>query len=85
MCLRSTLNNQLELTSSTLFDTQLELTSSEMGSPRKMFLNYFLFHWDFIDYNVNACMYCLEILVLTYSDFTFDNVNFDLRKRSGFK
>ena len=30
-------------------------------------------------------MYCFEILILTYSDFTFDNVNFDLRKRSGFK
>ena len=25
------------------------------------------------------------MLILTYSDFTFDNVNFDLRKRSGFK
>ena len=40
---------------------------------------------DFIDYNVNACIYCFEILILTYSDFTFVNVNFDLRKRSGFK
>ena len=56
-----------------------------MGSRRKMFLNYFQFHWDFIDYNVNACIYCFEILTLTYFDFTFDNVNFDLRKRSGFK
>ena len=56
-----------------------------MGSRRKMFLNYFLFHWDFIDYNANACIYCFKILILTYSDFTFDNVNFDLRKRSGFK
>ena len=56
-----------------------------MGSRRKMFLNYFLFHWDFIDYNENACIYCFEILILTDSDFTFDNVNFDLRKRSGFK
>ena len=27
----------------------------------------------------------LKLLILTYSDFTFDNVNFDLRKRSGFK
>ena len=56
-----------------------------MGSRRKMFLNYFSFHWDFIDYNANACIYCFKILILTYSDFTFDNVNFDLRKRSGFK
>ena len=56
-----------------------------MGSRRKMFLNYFQFHWDFIDYNANACIYCFEILILTHSDFTFDNVNFDLRKRSGFK
>ena len=56
-----------------------------MGSLRKMFLNYFYFHWDFIDYNVNVCIYCFDILVLTYFDFTFDNVNFDLRKRSGFK
>ena len=41
--------------------------------------------WDFIDYNANACVYCFEILILTYSDFTFDNVNFDLQKFSGFK
>ena len=27
----------------------------------------------------------LKFLILTYSDFTFDNVNFDLRKGSGFK
>ena len=27
----------------------------------------------------------LKFLNLTYSYFTFDNVNFDLRKRSGFK
>ena len=27
----------------------------------------------------------LKFLILTYSDFTFDNVNFDLRKRSGFQ
>ena len=30
-------------------------------------------------------MYYFETLILTYLDFTFDNVNFDLRKRSGFK
>ena len=30
-------------------------------------------------------MYFFEILILTYSDFTFDNVDFDLQKRSGFK
>ena len=30
--------------------------------------------------NANACIYCFEILLLTYSDFTFGNVNFDLRK-----
>ena len=40
---------------------------------------------DFIDYNVYACIYCFEILILNYSDFTYVNVNFDLRKRSGFK
>ena len=56
-----------------------------MASRRKMFLSYFQFHWDFIDFNVNACMYCFEILILTYPDFTFDNVDFDLRNRSGFK
>ena len=56
-----------------------------MGSHRKMFLNYFQFHWDFIDYNGNACIYCFGILILSYSDFTFDNVNFDLRKHSGLK
>ena len=50
-----------------------------------MFLNCFQFNQDFIDYNVNACIYHFEILILTYSDFTFDNVNFDLRKLSGFK
>ena len=76
MYLRPTLNNQLELTS---------LTLSRNGSRRKMFLNYFKFHWGFIDYNVNACIYCFEIVILTYSNFTFDNVNFDLRKHSGFK
>ena len=27
----------------------------------------------------------LKFLILSYSDFTFDNVNFDSRKRSGFK
>ena len=41
--------------------------------------------WDFINYNTNACIYCFETLILTYSDFTCDNVNFDLRKYSGFK
>ena len=56
-----------------------------MESRRKMFLNYFQFNWDFIDYNANACVYCFEILISTYSDFNFENVNFDLRKRSGFK
>ena len=25
------------------------------------------------------------VLILTYSDFAFDNVNFDLQKRSAFK
>ena len=49
-----------------------------MESRRKMFFNYFQFHWDFIDYNANAWIYRFEILILTYSDFTFDNVNFDL-------
>ena len=39
----------------------------------------------FIDYNVNTCIYCFEIFILTYSYFTFDNVKFDFRKRSGFK
>ena len=24
--------------------------------------------------NVDACIYCFEILILPYSDFTFDNV-----------
>ena len=38
-----------------------------------------------MDYNVNAGIYCFEILILTYSDFTFDNVNFHLWKRSGFE
>ena len=56
-----------------------------MVSRRKMFLNYFQFHWDFIDYNANACIYCFEILILTYSDFTFATVIFDRRKPSGFK
>ena len=42
-------------------------------------------HWDFIDYNANACIHCYEILILTYSNFTFDNVNIDLQKRSGLK
>ena len=37
-----------------------------MGSRRKMFLNYFQFHWDFIDFNVNTCIYCFEILILKY-------------------
>ena len=37
-----------------------------MGSRRKMFLNYFQFHWDFIDFNVNACIYRFEILILKY-------------------
>ena len=32
-----------------------------------------------------TCIFCFKILILTYSDFTFDNVNFDLRKRSAFK
>ena len=32
--------------------------------------------------NVTACIYCFDLLILTYSDFTFDNDNFDLRKRS---
>ena len=56
-----------------------------MGSQKKVLLNYFYFHWDFIDCNGNACIYCFEILILTYSDFTFDNVNFDSRKRAGLK
>ena len=50
-----------------------------------MFLKQFQLHWDFIDYSANACTYCFEILILTYSDFTFADVNIDLRKRSGFK
>ena len=50
-----------------------------------MFLNYFLFYWGFIDYNTNACIYCFEIFILISSNFTFDNGNFDLQKRSGFK
>ena len=29
--------------------------------------------------------YSFVILILTYSDFTFDSINFDLRKRSSFK
>ena len=49
-----------------------------MESCRKMFLNYFQFHWGFIDYNANACIYCFEIFILTYSDFAFDNVNFNI-------
>ena len=40
---------------------------------------------DFIDFNVNTCICCFEILILTHSDFTFGNVNFALRKRSDFK
>ena len=35
--------------------------------------------------NVTACIYCFDLLILTYSGFTFDNDNFDLRKRLGFK
>ena len=38
-------------------------------------------HWDFINYNVNVCVYFFEILIVIYSDFTFDKVNFDLLKR----
>ena len=38
-----------------------------------------MFHWDFMDYTANACIFCFETLIFTYSDFTFDNVNFDLR------
>ena len=49
-----------------------------MGSRRKVFLNYFYFYWGLIDYNANACICCFETLILTYSDFTFDNVNFEL-------
>ena len=30
-------------------------------------------------------MFMHIVLILTYSDFAFDNVNFDLQKRSGFK
>ena len=30
-------------------------------------------------------MFCFEILILAYSDFTFDNKNIDLRKHAGFK
>ena len=30
-----------------------------------------------MDYNVNVCIYCFESVILTYSDFIFDNVNFD--------
>ena len=56
MCIRPSLNNQLELTSLTLLRN-----------------------------DANACIYCFEILTLAYSNFTFDNVNFDLRKRSGFQ
>ena len=56
-----------------------------MVSSRKIFLNYFFFHWGFVDYNVNAGIYCFETLILTYSDFTFDNLSSDLRKGSGFK
>ena len=40
---------------------------------------YFKITFSFI-----ACIYCFDILILTYSDFTFDKGNFDLRKRSGF-
>ena len=43
-----------------------------------MFLNYIQFHWDFIDYNGTGFINCFEISMLTYSDFTFVNVNFDL-------
>ena len=51
---------------------------SEMRSHRKMSLNYIQFHWDFIDYNGNGFINCFEISLLTCSDFTFVNVNFDL-------
>lgn len=54
-----------------------------MESRRIMVLNYF--HWHFVDFNVNVRIYCSEILILSYSDFTLYNVNFDLGKRSGFK
>ena len=30
-------------------------------------------------------MFVYIVLNLTYSDFTFGNVNFDIRKRSGFE
>ena len=76
MCMRPTLNNQLELTSLTLFQN---------GVTEKNVFKLLEFHWDFINYNADTCMYCFEILILTCSDFTFDNVNFDLRKRLGFK
>ena len=62
-----------------LFDT-----IPKWGLVKNVFY-YFKFHWDFIDYNVNVCIYCFEILILTYSDFTFDNASFGLRNRSGFK
>ena len=51
-----------------------------MGSRRKMFLNYFCFTEI-----LSNIMYMLVYIVLTYSDFSFDNVNFDLRKSSGVK
>ena len=61
------------------------MTLFRNGLRRIMFLSCFYFRSDFIDYNVNICIYCFEILILTYSDTTFDYVNFYLRKRSGFK
>ena len=39
-----------------------------MESRRKTFLNYFQYHWDFINYDANAFINCFEILILTYSD-----------------
>ena len=32
-----------------------------------------------------VCIHCLEVLILTYSDFTIDNVNFDYKNAQVFK
>ena len=53
---------QLELTFLTLF---------QMTSRRKMFLNYFWFHWDFIDYNVNVEAVAWRVVGNTATQDTF--------------
>ena len=78
--LHPTLNNQLELSSLTLFRNGVwqknvfKLLLVSPGFYRLKCKGSYILIYIYI-----------EILILTYSSVTFDNVNFDLRKRSGFK